>query len=40
MEDPRLGEKWMLIARDAFNGSLLWQRPLRRALASGEALLL
>lgn len=28
MEDPRLGERWMLIARDAFNGSLLWQRPL------------
>jgi len=28
MEDPRLGERWMLIARDAFNGTLLWQRPL------------
>ncbi len=28
MEDERLGEKWTLIARDAFNGSLLWQRPL------------
>jgi outer membrane protein assembly factor BamB len=28
MEDPRLGERWKLIARDAFNGSLLWERPL------------
>jgi len=28
MEDPRLGEKWTLIARDAFNGTLLWQWPL------------
>ncbi len=28
MEDPRLGEKWTLIARDGFNGSLLWRRPL------------
>ena len=28
MEDERLPEKWTLLARDAFNGSLLWQRPL------------
>lgn len=28
MEDPRLGEQWTLFARDAFNGNLLWQRPL------------
>jgi len=28
MEDPRLGERWTLFARDAFNGSMLWQRPL------------
>jgi outer membrane protein assembly factor BamB len=28
MEDPRLPERWTLIARDAFNGSVLWQRPL------------
>ena len=28
MEDPRLGQKWILIARDAFNGSMLWERPL------------
>ncbi|MFZ5828767.1 MAG: PQQ-binding-like beta-propeller repeat protein, partial [Planctomycetota bacterium] len=28
MEDPRLGEKWTLIARDAFNGTHLWERPL------------
>lgn len=28
MEDPRLGERWILIARDAFNGALLWRRPL------------
>jgi outer membrane protein assembly factor BamB len=28
MEDPRLPENWTLIARDAFNGTLLWQRPL------------
>ena len=26
MEDERLPEKWTLIARDAFNGSLLWKR--------------
>lgn len=26
MEDPRLGEKWTLTARDAFNGALLWER--------------
>ena len=28
MEDARLGEKWVLTARDAFNGSLLWERVL------------
>ncbi len=28
MEDPRLPEQWTLEARDAFNGSPLWQRPL------------
>ena len=28
MEDERLPERWTLIARDAFNGSLLWQRPM------------
>jgi outer membrane protein assembly factor BamB len=28
MEDPRLPERWTLIARDAFNGTLLWERPL------------
>ncbi|MBL7040222.1 MAG: class I SAM-dependent methyltransferase, partial [Pirellulaceae bacterium] len=28
MEDPRLGERWILIARDAFNGAVLWRRPL------------
>ncbi|MHC4178118.1 MAG: outer membrane protein assembly factor BamB family protein, partial [Planctomycetota bacterium] len=27
--DP-IPERWMLIARDAFNGVLLWKRPLRR----------
>jgi len=26
--DPRLPEKWVLIARDAFNGTLLWKVPL------------
>ena len=26
LEDERLPEKWTLMARDAFNGSLLWQR--------------
>ena len=26
MEDQRLPEKWTLLARDAFNGSLLWKR--------------
>ncbi len=26
--DPSLPEKWTLIARDAFNGTLLWKRPL------------
>jgi len=28
MEDSRLPERWTLEARDAFNGSPLWQRPL------------
>ena len=28
MEDARLGERWILIARDAFNGAILWRRPL------------
>ena len=28
LEDERLPEKWMLIARDAFNGTLLWERHL------------
>lgn len=28
MEDPRLPEKWTLMARDAHNGTLLWERPL------------
>ena len=28
--DPRLPEKWVLIARDAFNGTLLWKIPLPR----------
>ena len=28
MEDNRLPEKWTLIARDAFNGRLLWERDL------------
>ncbi|MEK6237862.1 MAG: class I SAM-dependent methyltransferase, partial [Planctomycetales bacterium] len=28
MEDGRLPEKWTLVARDAFNGSLLWSRKL------------
>ena len=27
--DPRFPARWMLIARDAFNGVLLWKRPLR-----------
>jgi len=26
--DPRLPEKWVLVARDAFNGTLLWKVPL------------
>ena len=26
--DKRLPDKWKLIARDAFNGKLLWQRPM------------
>jgi len=26
--DPRLPERWTLVARDAFNGVLLWKRPL------------
>ncbi len=30
MEDARLPENWTLIARDAFNGTLLWQRPLEK----------
>jgi outer membrane protein assembly factor BamB len=29
MEDPRLGQKWALVARDAFNGTVLWRRPLK-----------
>ena len=29
LEDQRLPEKWTLMARDAFNGSLLWERPLK-----------
>ena len=28
LEDRRLPEKWTLVARDAFNGARLWQRPL------------
>ncbi|MBI1375718.1 MAG: PQQ-binding-like beta-propeller repeat protein [Phycisphaera sp.] len=28
MEDQRLPEKWTLVARDAFNGALLWERPM------------
>jgi outer membrane protein assembly factor BamB len=28
IEDERLPEKWTLLARDAFNGSLLWERPM------------
>ena len=28
MEDDRLPEKWTLLARDGFNGSLLWKRDL------------
>jgi len=28
MEDPRLGQHWALIARDAFNGTALWERKL------------
>ena len=27
--DPRFPSRWMLIARDAFNGVLLWKRPLK-----------
>ncbi|MHC4084933.1 MAG: outer membrane protein assembly factor BamB family protein [Planctomycetota bacterium] len=27
---PTLPEKWVLIARDAFNGTLLWRRPLKK----------
>jgi len=27
--DERIPERWMLVARDAFNGVLLWKRPLR-----------
>jgi outer membrane protein assembly factor BamB len=27
--DPRFPARWMLIARDAFNGVLLWKRPLK-----------
>ena len=26
--DPRFPARWMLVARDAFNGLLLWKRPL------------
>jgi len=28
LTDPRFPARWMLIARDAFNGVLLWKRPL------------
>jgi len=28
--DPRFPARWMLIARDAFNGVFLWKRPLKR----------
>jgi len=28
--DPRLPAKWSLVARDAFNGVLLWKRPIPR----------
>ncbi len=28
MEDTRLGDRWTLVARDAFNGTHLWARPL------------
>ncbi len=28
LTDPRLPEKWSLLARDAFNGTLLWRRPM------------
>lgn len=27
--DPRFPARWMLVARDAFNGSLLWKQPLQ-----------
>ena len=29
IEDPRLPEKWTLMARDSFNGTLLWEHPLK-----------
>ena len=29
--DPRVGDRWMVHARDAFNGLLLWQRPMSDA---------
>ena len=28
LTDPRYPAKWSLIARDAFNGSILWKRPM------------
>ncbi|MHC4700607.1 MAG: outer membrane protein assembly factor BamB family protein [Planctomycetota bacterium] len=28
LTDPRLPAKWSLLARDAFNGTLLWKRPM------------
>ena len=28
MEDSRLPERWTIVARDAFNGALLWKRPM------------
>ena len=28
--DPRLPERWSLVCRDAFNGRLLWKRPLEK----------
>ncbi len=28
--DPRIGDRWMIQARDAFNGLLLWQRPMAK----------
>ncbi|MDP6634616.1 MAG: PQQ-binding-like beta-propeller repeat protein [Phycisphaerae bacterium] len=30
MTDKRFGENWKLIARDAFNGAVLWKRPIAR----------